>query len=309
MLAGHFEAGDLLNIPSATTGTIELIYTIQPDDSLTSITESINDAAGVTVDQIINANPGVDPTKLQIGQVILIPSSGAMNEESAETGSPILVTNQVVGYWDWTWDHTPALPDANLGIAFSGWADVSTALEQSFGLKDSLVGSPFICLGGGNENGAFTADRLSAIQQAIKTESFEGYSGIAFDVEEGDAGLEEDFANTFKAAQAAGYEVLVTVSHSAPFGISDGASLMSSFFSDQNIDILSPQLYTTGNEKENDYATSHNVAWSEYAAAKATIAPSIVTAGLYDDAVVYFQKQGVTLNGYIQWSRSGGSVS
>jgi len=97
--------------------------------------------------------------------------------------------------------------------------------------------------------------------------------------------------------------VLVTVSHSAPYGIADAQELMNSFFADPNIDILSPQLYTEGTEIMNDYSISHGVKWQQYADCRATIVPSIVKGTLYEGAKTYFANEQVTLQGYIQWSQ------
>ena len=78
---------------------------------------------------------------------------------------------------------------------------------------------------------------------------------------------------------------------------------MNSFITDSNIDILSPQLYTTGEEPENDYTTSQGVTWESYKTAKAAIVPSLVSSTYYPDAQTYFAQQGVTLKGYIQWKQ------
>jgi hypothetical protein len=96
-------------------------------------------------------------------------------------------------------------------------------------------------------------------------------------------------------------QVLVTVSHSAPYGIGDAASLMRSFFSNPNIDYISPQLYTSGEEGGNDYGTVAGVQWWEYKQAKAAIVPSIVASYMYNDAQNYFSSQGVYTQGYVQW--------
>lgn len=95
--------------------------------------------------------------------------------------------------------------------------------------------------------------------------------------------------------------VLVTISHSAPYGFQDAAVLMDSFLSSSHIDFLSPQLYTSGTETQNDYATSHGVTWQSYAGARPQIIPSIVTSNLYQDARNYFRNCGVNTTGYIQW--------
>lgn len=209
------------------------------------------------------------------------------------------------GYWDWTWEPNTVPPETStLSIAFSGWTNPAEALSQSKKLLNTLTGDKYICLGGGNSNGAFTREALNSITNAINNNEFSNYDGIAFDVEEGDSGLESDFAASFLAAKNKGFKVLVTVSHSAPYGISDAQQLMNSFFVNENIDILSPQLYTTGQEIANDYAISHNVTWAEYKKAKASIVPSIVQASFYESAQKYFLETGVILGGYIQWKQS-----
>ena len=211
----------------------------------------------------------------------------------------------VCGFWRWTWSNTCTPPDgANLAIAFSGWSDHKTALEDSIHVKNSLAYKKYISLGGGNANGAFTSSSLAALTAAINAGTFAGYDGIAYDVEEGDSGLGLMFSDSFAAAKANGLEVLVTVSHSAPYGIGDANTLMHSFFADANIDYLSPQLYTSGNERANDYATSGSINWSQFAMAQAAIVPSIVSANMYQDAQVYFRQMGVPVAGFIQWSQT-----
>ena len=44
-------------------------YTIQPGDTFFSIASRFN----ISVDDLIEANPGVDPNNLRVGQVICIP--------------------------------------------------------------------------------------------------------------------------------------------------------------------------------------------------------------------------------------------
>jgi hypothetical protein len=79
---------------------------------------------------------------------------------------------------------------------------------------------------------------------------------------------------------------------------------MRSFFTDSNIDFLSPQLYTTGNEGSNDFTTSGGVAWSEYAGRHAKIVPAIVSGNYYENARATFAQNGVTTVGYVQWSQT-----
>jgi LysM repeat protein len=299
---GALSIGMLLNIPSCSGSAIVLRYTVMAGDSYAKIADELATCAGMTYQAIEQANPGLNPNALSIGQMINIPQTSNITPPSpAEPASDA----KVCGYWHWTWSTIGATPPGtNLGIAFSGWTDPATALQNSAHVKDSLPGSKYISLGGGNANGEFTGASLTSITAAINAGSFAGYDGIAYDVEEGSSGLESLFGQSFAAAKANGFKVLVTVSHSAPYGISDAATLMRSFFADANIDYLSPQLYTTGEESANDYATSGGVTWSQYATAKAAIIPSIVNAGMYQSAQDYFQAQGVTLTGFVQWSQA-----
>ena len=81
-----------------------------------------------------------------------------------------------------------------------------------------------------------------------------GYVGICYDIEEGEAGLASGFAKSFATAKAAGLNVLVTTSHQAPYGVSDGANVMRAIFASPDVDYVSPKLYTTGEETANDFA-------------------------------------------------------
>ncbi|UTH75731.1 hypothetical protein [Chromobacterium sp. IIBBL 290-4] len=209
----------------------------------------------------------------------------------------------IIGYWAQTWLGEPPHPptNANVGIAFSGWTNVDNALSESAAIHDSLQGAKYISLGGGNENGSFSAAAVQNITAAIQAGRFSAYDGIAYDVEEGEGGLSQWFAESFSVAKAKGLKVIVTVSHSAPYGVPDAAALMQSFFTDSNIDYLSPQLYTSGSETENDF-TPGVVPWSDYAKSRAPIVPSIVTANLYPSAQQFFADLGIATAGFIQWN-------
>jgi len=213
---------------------------------------------------------------------------------------------KTIGFWRWTWSkHSTPPAGADIGIAFSGWNHYQTGLQLSNAIHESLPGDKYFSIGGGDpKTGAFNSTNLSAFTEAMNAEVFSAYSGIAYDIEEGVSGLAPLFQRSFAAAKENGFRVLVTISHSAPYGIKDAPEMMRSFFSDANIDFLSPQLYTTGKETGNEYATTAGVHWEEYAKANAKIIPSIVRASLYDDAKSHFQQHGVELAGFIQWAQS-----
>ncbi|BAZ71107.1 hypothetical protein NIES4106_59040 (plasmid) [Fischerella sp. NIES-4106] len=210
--------------------------------------------------------------------------------------------NLIKGYWNKTYSPSHPFNHSTLGIAFSGWAKPDKALSDSAEIKNRLVGHKYISLGGGNSNGSFTQQILHSIITHIKNGKFSDYRGIAFDIEEGEANLTSDFEHAFAAAKNKNFKVLVTTSHSAPYGIPDARTMMKNFIKNENIDYLSPQLYTSGTETENDFATSQGVSWEDYAHSKPVIVPSIVRANMYRDAKNRFSRHGVTTKGFIQWA-------
>lgn len=292
----QLQVGQSINIPE-TTSSGTWTYVVQPGDSYSKIASDINDCTGVTYQDIEAANPGVNPSNLQVGEVLNIPAQNV-------APPPPIVPADNIGYWDWTWSPTTAVPGATMGMAFSGWADVSKAIQDSKAVINQLAGEKYISIGGGGETtGKFTSAVLDDVNAAINNGSFAGYDGIAYDIEVGDAGLASDFSVSFAAAKAKGFKVLVTVSHSAPYAVPDAADLMKALIADSNIDFMSPQLYTQGNETKNDYADPL-LPWSAYKDCKSVMIPSIVKADLYPSAVTYFEGQGITLKGYIQWAKT-----
>ena len=69
----------------------------------------------------------------------------------------------IKGYYSWSWQGGSfGQSDANIGISFSGYADVSTAISQY--LEPKLIApdrpGPWITIGGGNDAGKFTVQRI-----------------------------------------------------------------------------------------------------------------------------------------------------
>lgn len=296
--ATGLEVGQQIAVPAVDRSAPVLTYTVRPGDTYSSIAGDLGQCKGVTVGKLIAANQRLPMADLHVGDVIEVPPTEALDDDLA-------VDAPTMGYWDWTYGRGVAPANATMGLAFYGVSDVTTMLEQGAKVHDKLLGARFVTFGGGGAAGAMTSAGLSALVGAVTAGRLQDYDGLAFDVESGERGLRDDFAAAFEAAKAAGLEVLVTVSHSAPFGIDDAAALMAGFFASEHIDFLSPQLYTTGSESANDYATSHGVDWTAYAAAEAKIVPSIVRASYYPDARKHFEANGVTTDGYIQWSQVG----
>jgi len=210
----------------------------------------------------------------------------------------------VRGLWYWTWSQNVNAGSTNLGIAFSGWADPDKALADSGGVVNKLQGSKFLSLGGGNANGHWTAAIVRKVSDSCNAKRFGGYTGLAFDIEEGDSGLGNLFVSTFKTCKSKGYKILVTISHSTPYGIPDKVALMNTFFAQAaSIDYMSPQLYTSGNEGANDF-TTNGVGWAAYKPFSGKLIPSIVAGSMYNSAKQYFANLGITAPGYVQWSQT-----
>jgi len=229
--------------------------------------------------------------------------------------APTSVQSQadIVGYWALTWQETAAPTNANLGIAFSGWANPSNAKEESEPLHDGLVGGKWIDAGGGNANGRWSSEWLGQWETTIKNGELSTWDGIVFDIEEcSSSGLAGNFASAFRAAKDAGLSVLVTVSHSAPYGCGDSDVLMKAFFNNDDVDILSPQLYTSGDEAQPEFDASDQLGWDDWRGSKGRLVPSIgchaVANGGYASAKEFFSQHNLEATGYIVWPSDGCSV-
>lgn len=197
-----------------------------------------------------------------------------------------------------------------MAVAFSGWNNPVTALNQSEPIRSTLKGDVWIDSGGGNQNGRWSAQWLGAWSAAIKNGSLKNWSGIVFDVEEcSNSGLEDNFADVLRAAKAAGMGTLVTTSHSAPYDCQDALALITSFVKSPDIDILSPQLYTSGGESAPDFDAGNGVKWADWVGAKARFVPSLTCASLknggYEKAQEYFAKLHIDSSGYVMWPTQG----
>lgn len=219
----------------------------------------------------------------------------------ATTPAPV---QEIVGYWDKTWGPVSAPQGANLGIAFNGWNDPEKALADSGNVKSSLVGEKWIDAGGGNENGRWNATLLEKWESQINSSAFGDWAGIVFDVEECyEIGLAQGFAAVLKAAKAADLKTMVTVSHSAPYKCDDAKELMQFFFTSEDCDYLSPQLYP---EDGNYFVETYNVdiKWADWAGARPKFLPSLFESSLedaYSKTHEYFKPLGIVPVGYIVW--------
>lgn len=230
------------------------------------------------------------------------PIQDTKDMETEAIGAEISTLAPIQGWYQWTWNKSGQPPSGtDTIVSFSGWTQLNTALEQS---KPQGT-NPFLSLGGGNEHGRFTRENLADITSNVSKIVDAGYKGVCFDVEVADTGLASVFRDAFSACKSKGLQVMVTTSHSAPYGAPDAAVLVQSWIEDTNIDIISPQLYTTGKETAPKYTPTAGVPWSKYLDSRATFAPSIVASNQYPDAKLYFHSQeGITCGGYFVWSQT-----
>jgi len=211
----------------------------------------------------------------------------------------------ILGYWSLTWKPNAAPEGANLGIAFSGWNDPANALWDSNKVKDGLAGDKWIDAGGGNKNGRWNATLLQKWVSTIESGGLADWAGIVLDVEECfETGLAPRFAEVLAAAKVAGLKTMVTVSHSGPYMCDDAPELMQEFFSNGDLDYLSPQLYA---DKGNLFVETYNgnVSWSDWKGARPQFVPSLMQSALDADAYAktheYFAPLGIVPAGYVTW--------
>lgn len=225
------------------------------------------------------------------------PSSLCACEDPIEPPAP-----EMVGYYSPSWDKGSVGPHGStFGIAFTGWVDPAQAIDYE---GPALQGAKWVSVGGGNDNGKFTSSRLSSVVAGINDGTFKkaGYEGICFDVEECDAGLAGAFSGAFAAAKAQGLKVFVTTSHSAPYGCPDGAELVAAWLKDENLDFVSPQMYTSGAERCADFDPNDQLAWDAWKGTSAKIVPSICEDAQWPQVYSWFVKQGLPEPvGFVQW--------
>lgn len=230
------------------------------------------------------------------------------------------VAAEEIGYYSWNWgggstgvsSGTPTF-----GAAFTGLIDPVQASTQYY--NPPLQGAHFVTVGGGNAAGIFSKAALDAITGECakgpnSVYSQTGFTGIIYDVEEVTGGVEmiDAFGTSFKTCHQNGFKVVVTTSHSAPYQTATptlAVALVAAWAADENIDMLSPQLYSSGMESVADFAETNSCVqngctWDLYKNSKAKFVPSIITSSHYASVQQYFRSYGITCGGYIQWAQA-----
>ena len=228
------------------------------------------------------------------------------------------------GFYQWTWGPGSTGPSsANSPVSFSGHFNITLAIRDEVMCPTYLPPTAgqinYLSLGGGNAMGRFTVSNINAITRSVCTLVPPRYQGIMFDVEEAEgpaSALVPAFAAAFAAAKSCGFAVAVTTSHTAPYHVAtpdDAIALVNAWVTDTNIDILSPQLYTTGNEAAPDFGPTFGTwrcsspdrprcDWTIWRNSHAAFVPSIVDETHLDATVAYFATQGITMTrSFFQW--------
>lgn len=224
------------------------------------------------------------------------------------------------GYYSWNWgggSQGPSGDAASIGVSFTGLVDAHDAISQYS--TPPLKGSHFVSLGGGNAAGVFNPSNLAAItalcSQGGALFKQAGYVGIVYDVEEvdGDMSMVNAFSQSFQAChQQAGLRVIVTTSHSAPYQTQTpdvAVALVKSWVRDKNIEAVSPQLYSSGQEGAPDFAetsqcVNQGCVWGLYKGALPAFWPSLVQTSHLPATQSFFNGKGIQVTGYIQWAQT-----
>jgi len=231
--------------------------------------------------------------------------------------------DEIVGYYSWNWGAgSTGPPGANAGCAFTGLIDVKNAIAQytegSSWCCPTLKGIKHITLGGGNSAGTFTAAALQGIISNAALIKQAGYAAVMYDVEEVSGSSSKMiplFRESFAALKHEGLIVAITTSHSAPYQCDtpeDAVAFVKSWAADANLDIISPQLYSSGRESAPEFAETNSCkdagcTWDLYKGSKAAIVPSLVEAGHYAATKAFFANMSISLKGYYQWAQTSGS--
>jgi chitinase len=258
------------------------------------------------------------------------------------------VSADIKGYYMWSWAGLSTGPnDSTDAVYFSGFNDYDTAINQMSknpmytmrgGRRDDR--NVWFTFGGGNAKGELSVENINDFTKKIKDVKRNGFYGVMWDIEwvRGKAGscakdtrgsIREALRKAFAKVKKAGLDNAITVSHTAPYktGVDketgreyispkDQVDLMKALLKDSNVDIISPQLYTRGDETDPDFAATGSCAstcgWDLYKHMHdgMKFVPSIVNPSHYEATKEGFEDINKNLNldlkcsGYFVWEQS-----
>jgi hypothetical protein len=193
--------------------------------------------------------------------------------------------------------------------------DTSTGapFSQKAGLYQGLQ---FLSVGGANRNGLINAQRLEdySTSEGLDEIKAAGFEGVCFDVEstEGEEELVTALERAFAACKRAGLLVMVTTSHTAPYAAASDASkplMVDSWAKSNDIDIFSPQLYTSGREGKPEYdetPCASGCSYDRLKKMKARWVPSVANPSHYPAVKDFLNGMGIQSHGYLQWQAKAG---
>ena len=234
--------------------------------------------------------------------------------------------SEILGYYSWNWGAgSTGPPGANIGCSFTGQVDVDQAIAQytegAAWCCPELLGDHFLTVGGGNSAGLFTEQTLKAVTAKADAIKAAGYGGIMYDVEEvigPSSTMVPLFTESFAAMKKAGLVVAVTTSHSAPYQCDtpqDAVDFVKAWCADSNLDVISPQLYSSGSESAPELVPTNSCkdagcTFDLYTSCKAEIAPSIVEPSHYPATKDFFSTSvSRATKGYFMWAQRTGDVT
>lgn len=220
-----------------------------------------------------------------------------------------------VGIYDMTWVDSITFPNTtNMMHKFSGYSDPDLALLVSGDQTGSLFEN-WLVLGGGNANGAFSTATIEKIAMNAQRYVNNGYHGVSIDLEECHGTLDAgQFDIMFKTLKDLNLKTMLTIPHTGPYACGDSYDLMAALLKSKNIDVISHQYYTLGNEPQPEFSQASYCPWSMYKTeseggerpddSNIIFWPSVAYAS-HVEAVNEFQKTELGIagtTGYIQWN-------
>ena len=177
-------------------------------------------------------------------------------------------------------------------------------------------GVQFLSVGGANRNGLINAQRLEdySTSEGLNQIKAAGFEGVCFDVEstEGEDDLVAALERAFAACKRAGLLVMVTTSHTAPYAAASDASkpmMVDSWVKSNDIDIFSPQLYTSGREGSPEYdetPCASGCSYDRLKKMKAKWVPSVANPSHYPAVRDFLAGMGIQSHGFLQWQAKSG---
>jgi hypothetical protein len=190
-------------------------------------------------------------------------SSSNSSSDSSDSNKRLFKFNGnsdvVRGYFLMSWKPNNTAPDGDwdFGVWFGGETPKSAIeinLKQSYKITS---GKKILNLGGGLDTGKWSdPSELEYVVSRLSDIKSNGWDGLCFDVEVCVPNVDfiKAFQDCFAACKRNGLMVIVTMSHTLPYdcqtGTGQGVDLVNSWINDDNIDYISPQLYSAGDKME-----------------------------------------------------------